>query len=67
MKKPIKLELEPVIGNADLGKTLYAKHCANCHGTKGEGISAPALANPMFLATASDAFLKHTIRGGAGR
>jgi mono/diheme cytochrome c family protein/rhodanese-related sulfurtransferase len=64
VKKPVKLDLEPVIGNADLGKTLYTKHCASCHGTKGEGISAPALANPMLLATASDAFLRYTITEG---
>lgn len=64
VKKPIKLDLEPVIGNADLGKNLYTKHCASCHGTKGEGISAPALANSMLLATASDAFLRYTITEG---
>ncbi len=63
-KKPVKLDLEPVIGNADLGKTLYVKHCATCHGTKGQGITAPALANPMLLATASDAFLRYTIAEG---
>jgi len=64
IKKPVKLDLEPVIGNADLGKTLYVKHCATCHGKKGEGVSAPALANPMLLATASDAFLHYTITNG---
>ncbi|MES2796481.1 MAG: c-type cytochrome [Bacteroidota bacterium] len=64
VKKPVKLDLEPVIGNADLGKTLYVKNCATCHGKKGEGISAPALANPMLLATASDAFLHYTITNG---
>lgn len=64
VKKPVVLDLEPVIGNADLGKTLYVKHCATCHGKKGEGVSAPALANPMLLATASDAFLQYTITNG---
>jgi cbb3-type cytochrome c oxidase subunit III len=64
VKKPVKLDLEPILGNADLGKTLYVKHCATCHGKKGEGITAPALANPMLLATASDAFLHYTITNG---
>ena len=64
VKKPIILPAEPVIGNADLGKVLYAKHCAACHGIKGEGIQAPALANPMLLATASDAFIRYTITEG---
>lgn len=64
VKKPIEMSTKPVPGNAALGKTLYAKHCALCHGTKGEGIRAPALANSMFLATASDAFLRYTISEG---
>jgi rhodanese-related sulfurtransferase len=50
-----------------VGKTLYVEHCASCHGTKGEGIRAPALGNPMLLATASDAFLHYTISEGRDR
>ncbi|RZM05145.1 MAG: GLPGLI family protein, partial [Pedobacter sp.] len=64
VKKPIEMSAKPVSGDAIAGKVLYAQHCASCHGTKGEGIKAPALANPMFLATASDAFLYHTISEG---
>jgi mono/diheme cytochrome c family protein/rhodanese-related sulfurtransferase len=64
VKKPIELSAKPVKGDAVLGKTLYVKHCASCHGANGEGISAPALGNPMLLATASDAFLRHTISAG---
>lgn len=64
VKKPIELLAKPVVGNVALGKVLYVKHCATCHGTKGEGVRAPALANPMLLATASDAFLHYTISEG---
>ena len=64
VKKPIEMSTKPIAGNAALGKTLYAKHCASCHGTKGEGISAPALGNSLLLATASDAFLHYTISEG---
>ena len=64
VKKPIEMSTKPVIGNVALGKTLYGKHCASCHGQKGEGIRAPALGNPMLLATASDAFLRYTISEG---
>jgi cbb3-type cytochrome c oxidase subunit III len=64
VKKPIEMSAEPVRGNAVLGKGLYVKHCASCHGAKGEGIRAPALGNPMLLATASDAFLRYTITEG---
>ena len=64
VEKPVELDLEPVIGNAELGKTIYDKNCTTCHGKNGEGITAPALANPMFLATASDAFIHYTITNG---
>ncbi len=64
VEKPIEMSAKPVSGNVALGKTLYAQHCAACHGKKGEGISAPALGNPMLLATASDAFLRYTIEEG---
>lgn len=64
VKKPIELSHDPVTGNIALGKKLYDKTCASCHGIKGEGISAPALGNPMLLATASDAFLRYAISEG---
>lgn len=64
VKKPIEMSTKPVTGNVALGNKLYAKHCASCHGKKGEGIRAPALGNPMLLATASDAFLHYTISEG---
>lgn len=64
VKKPVELAAKPVIGDIKLGKTVYDKNCASCHGTKGEGVNAPALANPMFLATASDAFLRYTVAEG---
>jgi len=60
-------------GDAAHGGQLFAKHCAACHGSNGEGgkgtgvtfsrprelpITAPALHNPGFLASASDAMIK---------
>jgi mono/diheme cytochrome c family protein/rhodanese-related sulfurtransferase len=64
VKKPVELSTYPVPGDVALGKKLYNKTCATCHGVKGEGVSAPALGNPMFLATASDAFLRYAIAEG---
>ncbi|ULQ54007.1 c-type cytochrome [Flavihumibacter fluvii] len=64
VKKPIEMSIKPVTGNIALGNTLYARHCASCHGKKGEGIRAPALGNPILLATASDDFLRYTISEG---
>lgn len=61
---PIEVSREPVLGDVALGATIYSKNCAVCHGSKGEGISAPALGNPMLLATATDGFLKYAISEG---
>jgi len=64
VKKNVELSTESIAGNAALGKSLYEKNCATCHGLKGEGVGAPALGNPMFLATASDHFLRYAISEG---
>jgi cytochrome c oxidase cbb3-type subunit 3/ubiquinol-cytochrome c reductase cytochrome c subunit len=50
------------------GSEIYARTCAVCHGSAGEGYKAdraPALATPAFLASASDEFLISAI--GEGR
>ena len=64
VEKPIDLSREPVLGDIDLGASLYTEKCAVCHGEKGEGVNAPALANPMLLATATDHFLRYAIAEG---
>jgi len=64
VEKPVELSRESVSGNVELGEVIYAKNCAACHGVNGEGISAPALGNPMLLATATDAFLQYAIKEG---
>lgn len=49
------------------GAALYARHCALCHGASGEGMAAdhaPALANPDYLALASDTYLAGSILWG---
>ncbi len=70
---------QPVRGNVTRGQVLFARHCATCHGAKGEGghgtgvtfsrprsapILAPALNNRGFLAAASDAMIKTTLMRG---
>tara|TARA_R110002073_G_scaffold125199_1_gene269707 strand:- start:6545 stop:8629 length:2085 start_codon:yes stop_codon:yes gene_type:complete len=64
IEKSIALSREPVSGDIELGKKVYQTNCAVCHGNEGEGISAPALGNPMLLATATDEFLKYAIKEG---
>lgn len=53
-----------VTGDAALGAGVYAEHCASCHGAQGEGGTGTALANPIHLATASDAFIRYTVANG---
>ncbi len=60
----IALPEDPVTGDPYSGARLYARECAECHGEKGEGISAPALANPAFLAFATDAYIRYAIEKG---
>lgn len=62
--KPKPVKERPVVGDPERGATVYASHCAECHGARGEGGTGTALANPVFLATASDAFLRHTVERG---
>jgi mono/diheme cytochrome c family protein/rhodanese-related sulfurtransferase/predicted lactoylglutathione lyase len=64
IEKPEELSREPVKGDVALGKSIYNQKCTSCHGMEGEGVSAPALGNPMLLATASDHFLRYAIAEG---
>lgn len=61
-RNPIEDAVVP--GDATRGATVYAANCAECHGADGEGGTGTALANPVFLATANDAFMRDTIRRG---
>jgi cytochrome c oxidase cbb3-type subunit 3/ubiquinol-cytochrome c reductase cytochrome c subunit len=63
------LECSPLGESPDIarGRELYGRMCAVCHGANGEGYKAdqaPALANPTFLASVSDAFLVRAITNG---
>lgn len=64
VEEAIEISREPVVGDVALGAQVYAQNCTSCHGPNGEGISAPALGNPMLLATATDEFLKYAITEG---
>ena len=60
----VELPLEPVAGDTELGATVYQNHCAECHGTEGEGVTGTALGNPGMLAFTIDEFLKYAIVNG---
>jgi len=70
---------EPLPGNPERGKVLYARHCISCHSDKGHGgtgtgvtfsrpreapVIAPALDNPGFQESVSDAMLKASLLRG---
>lgn len=48
----------------DPGEALYLENCSACHGDNGQGGMGVPLSLPSFLATASDLYLKKTIRHG---
>src|SRR5262249_50615321 len=43
---------------------LYGRNCAGCHGQDGKGNTALALANPVYLAIASDDTIRRATAGG---
>lgn len=51
-------------GDSALGKALYQKNCALCHGENGNGKEGPAVSNRVFLELATDTYLLETIRTG---
>jgi cytochrome c oxidase cbb3-type subunit 3 len=43
---------------------IYNLNCAGCHGREGKGNAALGLANPVYLAIASDDTIRHAIASG---
>src|SRR6185436_13950713 len=43
---------------------LYQQNCAGCHGHDGKGNTALALANPVYLAVASDDTIRRVTSSG---
>jgi len=56
------IELKPEEGR-DFA-TLYQQNCAGCHGQDGKGNTALALANPVYLAIASDDTIRRVTASG---
>jgi mono/diheme cytochrome c family protein len=54
----------PSAGQPGRGAQLFVQQCSGCHGEAGQGRLGPALANPVFLAHATDAFLATTLVNG---
>jgi mono/diheme cytochrome c family protein/rhodanese-related sulfurtransferase len=61
---PVDVSPEPIVGQVAAGRDAFAKHCADCHGSDGQGKSAVSLNNPEFLAAALDGQIRHAIANG---
>jgi cytochrome c oxidase cbb3-type subunit 3 len=46
------------------GEAVWSVYCSDCHGATGEGADYLSVANPEFLAAASDGYLLHVIENG---
>ncbi len=57
------LALSPAMA-APTGAQLYGRHCASCHGERGDGGIGVPLALPSFQAGISDDYLRKTIHDG---
>jgi cytochrome c oxidase cbb3-type subunit 3 len=62
--RPRPGEIPIVPGEISNFNTLYEQNCAGCHGAKGKGGAAIALANPVYLAIADDAILHRATANG---
>ena len=61
---PVEVDKRIVKGDAKAAEAVFKDKCAQCHGDKGQGKTALSLNNPMFLASASDGFIRHAIAVG---
>jgi mono/diheme cytochrome c family protein/rhodanese-related sulfurtransferase len=53
-----------ITGDAKRGAAIYDRECKKCHGDQTTRVNAIHLANPQFLAAASDAFIRYAIVHG---
>jgi len=63
-REPVDTLAITVEGEIDRGQDIYDVYCLDCHGVDGNGGDYMSLANPVFLATANDGFLRESIEHG---
>jgi mono/diheme cytochrome c family protein len=62
--RPTKADIDLRPGQVRDFAVLYGQNCAGCHGKDGKGSAALALANPVYLAIASDDIVRHAVASG---
>lgn len=60
----LKFSEDEIPGDIEQGQKIYRDNCVACHGENGEGITAPAIFNPSFLAHNKDDFIRYAIEQG---
>jgi mono/diheme cytochrome c family protein len=58
------IDAAAIKGNAAVARFAFEAHCAECHGMRGQGMTAVSLSNPEFLAAASDGQIRWAIVNG---
>jgi len=61
---PNNVHTRKVVGELSRAEAVYDANCKDCHGARGAGGQYMSIANPEFLYTASDGFLRHAIDKG---
>jgi cytochrome c oxidase cbb3-type subunit 3 len=64
LSRPSTIEVPIVPGDISDFKILFAQNCSGCHGPEGRGGAAIALADPVYLAVADDAVVRHAAANG---
>jgi cytochrome c oxidase cbb3-type subunit III len=62
--RPTNADIELKPGEVRDFAALYGQNCAGCHGKDGKGGAALPLANPVYLAVASDDIIRHAVASG---
>jgi len=62
--KPTSADIELKPAEVHDFTAIYNLNCAGCHGPEGKGNAALGLANPVYLAIASDETIRHAIASG---
>ena len=60
----VEISRDIIVGDIEEGRRIFSDRCANCHGPQGNGASAVSLDSPAFLASAPDAFIRHSVEHG---
>lgn len=61
---PVTLDEGPLKGDAAKGENVFARECFRCHGSRGVGGPNLHIGNPQLLMSASDGYLRYSIKTG---